>query len=126
MEVNLNLFDLASQQARWLSVRQAAIAGNIANANTTGYLAVDVEPFSKVLDATSVGIKATQAGHIRGAGEAEGIAIRAEDDPAVMPSGNTVQLEEQLLKAGEVRRSFELNTAIVKAFHRMMMMTSRA
>ena len=26
------------------------------------------------------------------------------------------------MKAGEVRRAFELNTAIVKAFHRMMML----
>ena len=55
-----------------------------------------------------------------------GIAIRPEDEPAVMPSGNTVQLEDELLKAGEVRRAFEMNTAIVKAFHRMMLMTTKA
>ena len=34
-----------------------------------------------------------------------------------MPSKNTVVLENELMKAGEVRRAFELNTAIVKAFH---------
>jgi flagellar basal-body rod protein FlgB len=39
-----------------------------------------------------------------------------------MPSKNTVVVENELMKAGEVRRSFELNTAIVKAFHSMMMM----
>lgn len=43
-----------------------------------------------------------------------------------MPSKNTVVLEDQLLKAGEVRRSFELNTAIVKAFHSMMMMAVKS
>ena len=124
--MQVNLFELATQQSRWLSVRQAAIAGNIANANTTGYMAVDVEPFSKVLDGQGVGIKATQVGHIRNGGDAEGIALRQQDPgPAGMPSGNSVKIEDELMKAGEVRRSFELNTAIVKSFHRMMMMTTK-
>ena len=43
-----------------------------------------------------------------------------------MPSKNTVVLENELMKAGEVRRAFELNTAIVKAFHRMMMMSVKS
>jgi flagellar basal-body rod protein FlgB len=43
-----------------------------------------------------------------------------------MPSGNDVTLEGELMKAGEIRRSFELNTAIVKAFHRMIMLSSKA
>jgi flagellar basal-body rod protein FlgB len=42
-----------------------------------------------------------------------------------MPSGNSVVLEQELMKSGEVRRSMEMNTAIVKAFHRMLMMTTR-
>ncbi|MBX3579392.1 MAG: flagellar basal body rod protein FlgB [Rhizobiaceae bacterium] len=125
--MEVNLFDLASQQARWLSVRQAAIAGNIANANTPGYIAMDVEPFSKILDSQTVGIRATQAAHLRAGGDAEGIAVRREDvSDVLMPSGNSVRLEEELIKAGEVKRSFEMNTAIVKAFHRMMMMTTKA
>jgi flagellar basal-body rod protein FlgB len=41
----------------------------------------------------------------------------------VLPSENTVVLEDELMKAGEVRRTFELNTAIVKAFHRMTMLS---
>lgn len=43
----------------------------------------------------------------------------------MLPSGNSVVLEQELVKDGEIRRSFELNTAIVRAFHRMMMMTTR-
>ena len=35
-------------------------------------------------------------------------------------------LENELLKAGEIGRQFELNTAIVKAFHRMLMLTSKS
>jgi flagellar basal-body rod protein FlgB len=32
-------------------------------------------------------------------------------------------MEQELMKAGEVGRAFEMNTAIVKAFHRMMLMS---
>ena len=43
--MQVNLFELAAKQAQWLSVRQSAIAGNVANVNTPGYHALDVEPF---------------------------------------------------------------------------------
>lgn len=56
----VSLFDLAAKQAQWLSVRQSAIAGNIANANTPGYTANDVEPFEKVLDRTAVSLQTTE------------------------------------------------------------------
>ncbi|WP_322416099.1 flagellar basal body rod protein FlgB [Mesorhizobium huakuii] len=123
----VSLFDLAAKQAQWLSVRQSAIAGNIANANTPGYTANDVEPFEKVLDRTAVSLQTTEAGHLGSAATNAGFTIKPqEDDGVVMPSKNTVVLEDQLLKAGEVRRSFELNTAIVKAFHSMMMMVVKS
>jgi flagellar basal-body rod protein FlgB len=118
----VSLFDLATRQSQWLAVRQSAVAGNIANANTPGYTAKDVEPFEKVLDRAAVSLRATQAGHLGGAGDAA-FKIKSEEfTGSIMPSKNTVVLEDQLMKAGEVRRSFELNTAIVKAFHSMMMM----
>ena len=47
------LFDLASQQARYLAVRQATIASNVANANTPDYKARDVVPFSEVMARTA-------------------------------------------------------------------------
>ncbi|ODA96942.1 flagellar basal body rod protein FlgB [Mesorhizobium sp. SEMIA 3007] len=123
----VSLFDLAAKQAQWLSVRQSAIAGNIANANTPGYTANDVEPFEKVLDRRAVSLQTTEAGHLGSAATNAGFTIKPqEDDGVVMPSKNTVVLEDQLLKAGEVRRSFELNTAIVKAFHSMMMMAVKS
>lgn len=122
----VNLFDLAAQQARWLSVRQNAIAGNVANANTPGYRTHDVEPFERVLDRTRVAMTATQSGHLTGGATAAGLSVKPEEPKnAVLPSDNTVALEDELMKAGEVRRAFELNTAIVKAFHRMIMQSSK-
>lgn len=123
----VNLFKLASQQANWLSVRQAAVAGNIANVNTPGYKAVDVEPFQQVLDKTRVTLAATQVGHIRGGATGDSFSVKTNtDDVALMPSENSVVLEKELMKGGEISRSFELNTAIVKAFHRMILMTVRS
>lgn len=123
----VNLFDLATQQSRWLAVRQTAVAGNVANVNTPGYTAVDVEPFEKVLDNSGVRMAATNASHIGGHEAGSRFSVgeqRAE--PSILPSENSVVLENELLKAGEIRRQFELNTAIVKAFHRMLMMTSKS
>jgi flagellar basal-body rod protein FlgB len=120
----VQLFDLAAQQARWLATRQAAIAGNIANVNTPGYGAVDVEPFSRVLDGTRAAMASTQPGHVSFAG-GDSVGLRQSEDPALLPSGNSVALESELVKANEVRRAMELNAAIVKSFHRMMMMNTR-
>lgn len=124
--MQVNLFELAAKQSQWLSVRQSAIAGNVANANTPGFHALEVEPFEKVLDGTRVGLRATQAAHLSGGAGAEAIAIRQrEDGPSMVASDNTVVLENELMDAGEVRRAFELNTAIVKAFNRMTMLVTK-
>lgn len=124
--MQVNLFELASKQAQWLSVRQSAVAGNIANVNTPGYHALTVEPFEKVLDGTRVAMRATQAAHLTTGAGAEDVAVRQrEDSPSVLPSDNSVVLENELMDAGEVRRAFNLNTAIVKVFHRMTLMASK-
>ena len=123
----VNLFDLASQQARWLAVRQTAVSSNIANANTPGYGAVDVEPFAAILDQKTVSMRATHPRHLSLAAAPEAMTVRqVNDDKPILPSGNTVVLEEELMKGGEVMRSFQLNAAIVKSFHRMLMLTTRS
>lgn len=119
----VNLFKLASQQAEWLSVRQAAVAGNIANANTPGYRSVDVEPFESVLGKTSVSMKATNPGHFGSMATQASYKTRDDDrSTAILPGKNTVVVENELIKSGEVSRAFEMNTAIVKAFNRMTLM----
>lgn len=118
----LHLFELANRQAQWLSVRQSTIAGNIANVNTPDFRARDVETFNQVLDQTHLGMAATNAAHLEvGATGIEAVTIRNGDVTDKNHSGNTVNLEEELMKSGEINREFSLNTSIVKAFHRMML-----
>ena len=123
----VNLFKLASQQSQWLAVRQSAIAGNFGNVNTPGYGTAEIEPFEKVLDNKRVTLRATQQGHFGAGVTNAGFDVRNENGKnSVLPSENTVVLENELMKAGEVRRSYELNTAIVKAFHRMTMLSVKS
>lgn len=116
------LFELASRQAQWLSVRQATVAGNIANADTPGFKAQEVEPFVDVLDKTRLVMARTTPEHIGIGGANPGQATTADRETwTVKHSGNSVSLEEELVQAGDVNRSFSLNTAIMKSFHRMLM-----
>ena len=121
----VNLFDLATQQAKWLAVRQSAVSSNIANVNTPGFRAMDVAPFESLLSGSRVTMAATHSGHLgANATEASFAMKEIESETPVLPSENSVELEKELIKAGEVRRNFELNTGVVKAFHRMLMMAS--
>lgn len=122
----INFFSLASQQNRWLSVRQSMVAQNVANANTPGYKAVDVEPFEAVLNSTGVEMRKTQATHMGPTGVAGSDAAMEENAKwQVVHSGNSVSLEEQMLKAGEVSGAYARNTSVMKTFHRMLLASSR-
>jgi flagellar basal-body rod protein FlgB len=122
----IQLFDLASRQAQWLAVRQNVVAGNIANASTPHYAAKDVKPFDSVMKETGFQMAATNPAHFTdGSSAAQVTETSMIDGVEVQQSGNSVRLEKELMKTGEVKRDYELNTGLVKAFHRMMLMTVR-
>jgi flagellar basal-body rod protein FlgB len=117
----IHLFDIASQQARWLSIRQATIASNIANANTPGFAARDVHPFQDILDKTQLDMAVTSPSHISIATtDLPATTSKTADPWETTQSGNTVSLEQEMMKAGEVNRSYSLNTGILKAFNNML------
>lgn len=123
---SINFFSIASQQNRWLSVRQSVLAQNVANANTPGYKALDVEPFEAVLNSTGIEMRKTQANHLS---PTSGAGSDADTEEAakwqVVHSGNSVSLEEQMLKSGEVAGAYARNTSVLKTFHRMLLAASR-
>jgi flagellar basal-body rod protein FlgB len=122
----VNFFSLASQQNRWLSVRQSTVAQNVANANTPGYKALDVEPFEAALNSTGVEMRKTRPNHMSPTGGAGSDAETEENARwQIVHSGNSVSLEEQMLKAGEVSGAYARNTGVMKTFHRMLLAASR-
>ena len=122
----VHLFQLASTRAQWLATRQTAVANNIANANTPGYGAMDVAPFESVLDKTGMGMAATNAGHISSSADSSGFKLVKETPPAFSPDGKPVRIERELARSAEIRAEYELNTAIVKSFHRMLMLVAKS
>lgn len=122
----LYLFELASSQARWLELRQSTIAANVANANTPGFKARDVEPFNKVLDTTPVRLALTSPSHMQlSAVETDSRATAKKDSWEVVHSGNSVSVEQEMTKGGEVNRDYSLNAAIVRSFHRMLLSSAK-
>jgi flagellar basal-body rod protein FlgB len=116
------LFDLASQQARWLATRQAKIAENVSNANTPGFKASDVAPFEEVFSDASLRMAATNPGHLGlDPLASDAVAVKESNAWEVTHSGNSVSLEKEMIKAGEVNRTYSLNTSVVKAFNQMLM-----
>ena len=118
--------DLASSHERWLSLRQASVSANVANANTPGYRARDIEPFNQILEAKVVPVTVTSPMHITTGSRVEAQAMRNEKSWETVHSGNSVSLEQEMLKAGDINRDYSLNTAIVKSFHRMFMSSMKA
>ena len=122
----IHLFDLAGRQARWLSTDQSVIASNVANASTPGYRAQSLQPFSEVLDKTELQLASTSPSHLALDPMQAGAAAVEEQAPwEVTESGNSVALEQELIKAGDVNRAYSLNTGIVKSFHAMLMSAAK-
>lgn len=126
---DLQVFSIASRQARWLADRQATVASNIANASTPGYKAVDVAPFQTVRMGQSGGdLIKSHPRHLDIHGLSGSNPAPTHLDPVgkISHSGNTVSLEHELMKGGEVARAYALNTNVVKAFHKMLLMSVRS
>ena len=118
------LLELASHQAQWLSARQKITATNIANANTPGYASMDIQPFTDVLDKTQIAMVSTNSAHMLPEGN-DFTAPRASaaDTWETTYSGNSVSLEQEMMKEGDINRTFTLNANIKRAFHQMLMLS---
>jgi flagellar basal-body rod protein FlgB len=118
----LQLFELASRQAEWLQVRQSVVSGNIANANTPAYKAQDVAPFNQVLDNTRLPMAATNPMHFTDdPGDTYVVESGVDKGASSQLSGNSVDLADELMKEGMVKKDYDLNTGVVKAFNKMML-----
>jgi len=118
----IQLFELASRQAEWLQVRQSVVSGNIANANTPAYKAQDVAPFNQVLDSSRLPMAATNPMHFTDdPGDTYVVQSGVDKGAASQLSGNSVDLANELMKEGMVKKDYDLNTGIVKAFNKMML-----
>jgi flagellar basal-body rod protein FlgB len=120
--LSIYLFQVASQKSEWLSARQTAVASNVANANTPGYRALDVLPFSAVLRTSPLAMAATNPGHMMPSLAPLDSIRQTEADPSEETlSGNTVNLEQQMINLGDVNRDFSMTANVRRAFHQLIL-----
>lgn len=87
--------------AKHAATRHETIARNIANADTPGYKARDISPFSAIL--------AVQGGPQAAIGDS-----REAKTASVSPNGNSVALDEQMVMASETKIQHETALAIYR------------
>ena len=112
---NLDVFKISSTMAVHAGSRQALIAQNVANVDTPGYLAKELPAFETSYEMTDFAVqRATRSGHLNGAiGPSEGVPFVERTAPS--PDGNTVSIEDQMLKATETVRQHDRALAIYKS-----------
>jgi len=115
----LDVLKLAQRRLDWLDRRQQVIAQNIANADTPGYAARDVQPFARMLARTGAGAVAmsrTAPQHMlpssaaAAAGRPERLAQERTHD------GNAVRLEQELARAAETETQHELAIGLYRKY----------
>ena len=112
---NVEIFQTAGAMARHAGSRQAVVAQNIANADTPHFRALEMPSFRDVYRDDAVGgMKATRTTHLQGntTASAEAEVVQSQSEPA--PNGNSVSLEDEMLRSVDVSREHSRALAIYK------------
>ncbi|KAA5602749.1 flagellar basal body rod protein FlgB [Blastochloris sulfoviridis] len=104
----------------WLQARQRVLAQNVANADTPGFRARDIEAvdFKKVLTQQPpqrTAMAVTNREHIAGAASVETDRFgqsRATGKFEIRPSGNAVALEEEMMKVAQTQLDYQTATSL--------------
>lgn len=114
MYQNLDLFRVAGQMAAHAGTRQASVAMNVANADTPGYRASHVAPFSESYRADTAGrLKRTRPGHmVTGSANMRPNEAALSAEPS--PNGNSVSLEQEMLESVDAAREHSRALAIYR------------
>lgn len=107
---------------RWLHKRQRVLAENIANANTPGYRSKDLpaDSFASAMKSAKGGalnVSTTRRGHIGGGqGAKAAMNARPVEDPVefATPSGNAVNVPEQMMKMTDTQMDFGMATTLYR------------
>lgn len=112
---DLSIFQTATAMAKHAGVRQSVVAQNIANADTPGFRAREVIPFEEMVKVTSQSTQlATRSGHLRFDGETQSSNITRFSESEPSPNGNSVSIEEEMLKAVGISQDHNRALAIYR------------
>ena len=109
------LLNVLRERMSWLNSRQSVLSQNVANADTPGYAAQDLKPidFEKLLQHTPAQLKAasslsvTDPRHIQITPPGGSFGETASADTEANPTGNTVSLEEEMIKVADTQAQYQ-------------------
>lgn len=126
---DLPLLSQIKGRLTWLDERQRVIAENVANADTPGYVGRDLNQptdFAAALRGGGLQMARTSAMHIAPAGPAARFDAHKAPDSETTLDGNSVVVEEQMLKMAESRMAYDAAIGIYQKSMQMLRMAARA
>lgn len=121
---DIPILSMMKQRLHWLTERQQVLAQNVANANTPGYVAKDLKEldFGAMVDASGTKLTpvATSPAHIGSPvpggglslGQARGGELIKKPDFETTPSGNSVTLEDEMVKVAQTQMDYDTVTSL--------------
>ncbi len=117
---NIPILSMLKTRLQWSQERQRVLAENVANADTPAYHSRDLVPLKFVTPTqataaplASVSLVRTESGHIAGIGQSD-TPYRTESKGIyeVRPSGNAVNLEQEMIKVAANQMDYQAVTAL--------------
>ncbi len=113
----LELTRMAQSMAAHAGARMGVVAQNVAHADTPGYRAGDVASFAESYEKAGghMDMRATRAGHLGASsdGDIAPLEVRRKS-LAGAPNGNSVSLEQEMVKAASARQDHDMALAIYR------------
>ena len=94
----------------WAQARQRVLAENVANADTPSFRPRDLVPptFDSTPEVAPVRLATTEAGHLPGfAGAGDSFRSKKAGGYEVLPTGNAVNLEEEMMKVAANQMDYQ-------------------
>ena len=114
MTDNINILKMASAMARHAEERHRLLAENIANADTANYRAKDLEPFEEAYSRFSDRNGVTQDVLDTPDGKPIWRVETAAAPGALSPNGNSVSIEDQMMRSVEAQEEHQAALMIYK------------
>ncbi|MCJ2049106.1 flagellar basal body rod protein FlgB [Methylobacterium sp. J-070] len=114
---DLPVIGMLRTRMQWAQARQGVISENVANADMPGFRPRDlVEPsFNRAtgtLASAATSLVLTSPAHMTPAGQGVGTDSKRAGTFEIRPSGNGVNLEDEMMKAGENQSDYQLAASL--------------
>ena len=113
----IEMLRMARAMGQHTQARHIEVARNTANADTPGFRAHDLQPFAETYRQAEEGgtLRVSNARHLDAPQWSPGGARVIEVAGPVSPNGNSVSLEEEMVRAAEVKSSHDRSLTIYRS-----------